>query len=212
MAFLNDVSVSEDKDKWQWAPDNSGRFSTSSFKSLFSIAPDSGQMYRLWKGGWILSKCDIFIWRAYQDRIPTRHALARRNIPVASTECILCGEANETVDHLFSICRIAASVWEKISEWVKIPPIFAFSFRDILSIHEGVGANRKTKDIIRGLIMIACWCIWKARNEKYFSSGKGCSAEIFGEVESLGYLWLKCRSIHKGIVWSEWCNSPLYML
>ncbi|XP_021996032.1 uncharacterized protein LOC110893224 [Helianthus annuus] len=192
--------------------DGAGRYSTSSFRSLFYSSSGSNQGYRLWKGGWIKSKCDIFIWRASQDRIPTRQALARRNILIVSVDCILCGADTEIVDHLFSACSIAASVWEKISDWIKIPPVFAFSFGDILSTHERVGENRKAKDIIRGLLMIACWCIWKACNEKFFSNGKGCSTEIFGEVKSIGFRWLKCRSSHKSIVWSEWCKSPMYML
>ncbi|XP_022032249.1 uncharacterized protein LOC110933327 [Helianthus annuus] len=212
LSFLNGVSISDVKDKWLWSPDGSGRFSTLSFRSLFSFASESGQRYSIWKGGWIKSKCDIFIWRASQDRIPTRQALPRRNILIDSSDCILCGEDIETVDHLFSACRIAVEVWEKISAWLKIPPLFAFSFGDIISIHESVGENRRAKDIIRGLLMIACWCIWKSRNDKFFSSGKGCGAEIFGEVKAIGFLWLKCRSINKGLVWSEWCKYSLYML
>ncbi|XP_021997684.1 uncharacterized protein LOC110894726 [Helianthus annuus] len=127
-------------------------------------------------------------------------------------DCILCGEAIESVDHLFSACKMAALVWNKLSEWAKIPPIFAFSFRDLVSIHNGDGVVRKAKDIVRGLIMVVYWCIWKAKNANFFSNGKGCSEEIFGEVKALGFLWLKCRSKHKNIVWRDWCISPLYML
>ncbi|XP_022019040.1 uncharacterized protein LOC110919072 [Helianthus annuus] len=131
------------------------------------------------------------MWRAVLDRIPTRVALRKRNISVGSDLCVLCGDGIETVDHLFSACNKSLRVWERLSEWMKIPHIYAFSIFDLLEVHKGVDGDYKAKDIVKGLILVTCWAIWKARNAKNFSDGKGDSGEFFGEVRSLGFLWLK---------------------
>ncbi|KAJ0918571.1 putative reverse transcriptase zinc-binding domain-containing protein [Helianthus annuus] len=199
-------------DKWSWTPDNSGIFSTASVKALSEEVDNSGNSVWKWKGSWIPSKCKIFIWRSNLGRIPTRNALARRDIQIDSEDCILCSDASETVDHIFSACEVSLRVWHRLSVWAKIPPIFAFSFKDLLVCHKGAGVGKKAKEIVRGLILVTCWCIWKARNDKCFSNGRGNSDEIFGEVKSLGFLWLKCRSKHRNIDWRDWCNYSLYML
>ena len=59
---------------------------------------------------WIPNKCNIFMWRANMDMIPTLHALRRRNIYVGEGMCVFCGEAEETSDHLFFACRLVDAV------------------------------------------------------------------------------------------------------
>ncbi|XP_021986391.1 uncharacterized protein LOC110882759 [Helianthus annuus] len=131
---------------------------------------------------------------------------------VNSDLCALCGEGIESVDHLFTACNISMSVWNRLSGWIKIPPIFAFSFKDLLEVHKWFDGNKSAKKIVRGLIMVTCWAIWKARNDKFFSKGRGDSNVIFGDVRSMGFLWLKCRSKNNNIGWRDWCSFPLYMM
>ncbi|XP_022036788.1 uncharacterized protein LOC110939538 [Helianthus annuus] len=161
---------------------------------------------------WLPSKCNIFIWRAALERIPTKQALVRRNIPVDSEDCVFCEEVSESVDRLFTAYSSFLWVWNRLCEWVKIPPIYAFSFKDLLDYHNSFGGNSKTKEIVRGLVVVSCWCLWKARNSKIFSNGRGDCAEIFGKVKSLSFFWLKNRSCHRDLVWREWCKFPLYMM
>ncbi|MFS8014560.1 hypothetical protein Hanom_Chr15g01345951 [Helianthus anomalus] len=49
--------------------------------------------------------------------------------------CRLCGGHEETSDHLFSACYIVAVLWNKVSAGCKIRQIFAFSFKDLLSVY-----------------------------------------------------------------------------
>ncbi|KAF5775220.1 hypothetical protein HanXRQr2_Chr13g0609681 [Helianthus annuus] len=39
---------------------------------------------------------------------------------------------------------------------------------DILEIHNFSRLCKKEKSIIKGLVMISCWCIWKGRNDLVF--------------------------------------------
>ncbi|KAJ0868411.1 putative reverse transcriptase zinc-binding domain-containing protein [Helianthus annuus] len=195
-SFLAGIVTSDAKDSWRWTLEESGIFSTSYKKAALpqvSVDPES----RMWRGGWIPAKCKIFIWRAFMDRIPTRQALARRNVAVDSESCAFCRVFSESMDHLFSGCETACAVWSWLSEWAKINLIFVFSFKDVLMLHKGASEDKRARVIIQGLIMVVCWCVWKARNNKIFSSGRGSVEEIIEEVKSLGFLWLKCRSKYR---------------
>ncbi|MFS7967212.1 hypothetical protein Hanom_Chr09g00783131 [Helianthus anomalus] len=60
-----------------------------------------------------------------------------------------------------------------------------------------IGGDKNYKVVVQGLVAIAVWCIWKARNGKMFDNGKDDSEESFGELRSLGFFWLNCRSKHR---------------
>ncbi|KAJ0935118.1 putative non-specific serine/threonine protein kinase [Helianthus annuus] len=175
-SFLRSFALSDRPDVWRWLPDESGIFSIASVKRLagnVDITADNNAWK--WKGGWIPLKVKIFIWRSSLDRIPTRTALAKRNIHLDLVVCPLCGEVPESVDHIFTACEVSASLWLRLSVWAKTPPIYAFDFKDLLSCHKGLGLGKKARDIVRGLIVVACWCLWKARNEIVFSNGREIS-------------------------------------
>ncbi|KAJ0479473.1 putative reverse transcriptase zinc-binding domain-containing protein [Helianthus annuus] len=206
------VSLSSVRDRWRWDPDDSGVFSTKSFKLLMTEGSNEEVIFSFKGCGWVPYKCKIFIWRAVLDKIPTRQALLRGNIAIESDVCILCGEASESVDHLFSGCSITTAVWNRFVEWAKLPPFSAFSFLDIMDLHKGTVGNQKAKELVRGLVMVICWTIWKYRNDKIFDNGSGESENIFKEARVLGYFWFKCRSKFRNLAWSDWCNYPMYML
>ncbi|XP_022032637.1 uncharacterized protein LOC110933739 [Helianthus annuus] len=175
-----------------------------------SLKNDGFRPFRSCK--WVPSKCNIFMWSAQLNRIPTRQALVRRNIILESAECVFCGDPTESVDHIFTGCELSDYIWNRLCAWIGIPNVFAFSFSDILNLHDNVPAEKKAKKIIFGLVIVTCWCVWKARNAKIFSGINASKEEIFGEVKSLSFFWLKNRSRFSELVWEDWCNSPLYML
>ncbi|KAJ0912318.1 putative reverse transcriptase zinc-binding domain-containing protein [Helianthus annuus] len=196
-SLLSGIFLSSNLDKWKWTADESGSFSLKSFKELHQVQVDQDAVCLVKGCNWVPFKCRIFAWRAGLDRLPTKHALARRNILSGSDECALCQETSETVDHLFSGCWVALRVWSEISSWIKVPPIFAFSFKDLMEVYNPEGSGAVQKKIVRGIIIVGCWCIWRARNKKTFDNGKGEWSEIVGEVKSLSFFWFKNRSKYK---------------
>ncbi|XP_035844280.1 uncharacterized protein LOC110927200 [Helianthus annuus] len=188
---LGGIFTASVKDKWMWKPDVSGQFSTKLFTRIALGTLNEEDLYPTKSCGWVPAKCNILIWRAALDRIPTRQALVRRNIAVESYVCALCGEVTETVDHIFTACSISLKVWNRSCVWAKLPPFFAFSFKDILDYHKSVGGDKKTKELVCGLVVVAVWCIWKARNEKIFADGRGDSEEILGSLDHLDFFLVK---------------------
>ncbi|MFS7953394.1 putative reverse transcriptase zinc-binding domain-containing protein [Helianthus anomalus] len=200
------ISLNDRKDEWIWSPDKSGSFSVKSVKHVLEGVSNNVSNYVVDWCKWVPIKCNMFVWRAELNRIPTFDALRRRGITVSDEMCPLCKMEFESVEHLFTSCVTAVVLWQKISRWCRIAPIYAFSFRDLLEVHKGSSISAKDKVIIQGIIFISCWCLWLARNRAVFSDSEIKVEGVFSEVRSLGYLWFKHRSKSSSVSWLDWCN------
>ncbi|KAJ0497884.1 putative reverse transcriptase zinc-binding domain-containing protein [Helianthus annuus] len=158
---------------------------------------------------WVPLKANIFLWKAEMNRIPTLTALTSRSIQVGTTVCKLCGHDEETSEHLFTSCFFASQVWWLVANWCKVPPIFAFSTRDLLLVHKVQRLDRRLKKVFHGIMITACWCIWKTRNGVIFSGKTAEATRTLEEIKSLSYLWIKNRSPLKDVSWKNWCNFVL---
>ncbi|XP_076881447.1 uncharacterized protein LOC143529564 [Bidens hawaiensis] len=139
-------------------------------------------------------------------RIPTWEALKQRNIRIMDSVCVIREIGIESVDHITTGCLVAAVVWEHVSRWCKIPPIFGFSVRDLLELYKTIEIGETKKEALHGIVIMACWRIRKAGNEKVFNSKVVNLEEIIGDIKSLGFLWFKNKSKNRSIEWMNWCR------
>ncbi|KAL8254078.1 hypothetical protein R6Q59_032299 [Mikania micrantha] len=49
--------------------------------------------------------------------------------------------------------------------WMKITPIYAFSYRDLMELTNSMRGDKVWKKPVQSIISISCWCLWRARNE-----------------------------------------------
>ena len=140
------------------------------------------------------------------DRIATMDALAVRNVPVETQLCSLCSDGEESADHLIISCYIAAATWQAISDWCNIPPLFAFSIKELLLVHEDNRYGKVKKAHLQAVIYTTCWCIWKERNEAIFKNKRPSVSNIVREVKSLSFLWVKNRCRGGSIDSETWSN------
>ncbi|XP_076890778.1 uncharacterized protein LOC143541995 [Bidens hawaiensis] len=174
-------------DQWVWRGDIGKDFSVAVVRRLIVEDRDVCNRYVLDRSKWIPRKCQIFIWRAVLDPIPTLEALQNRNIMMYSDICRLCDSTKETVDHLFAGCSVAYKVWSWVS-WCKVHRFFGFSIRDLVELHNIVSLSLVKKEVFQGIIFIACWRIWKARNELIYEDKPVIVEEIIEDVKVLGFL------------------------
>ncbi|KAF1860863.1 hypothetical protein Lal_00000277 [Lupinus albus] len=62
-------------------------------------------------------KVITFVWRLFQDRIPTKDALIRRGISLLNgggNLCSFCNDHLESTHHLFSTCTFTYYIWQLI--------------------------------------------------------------------------------------------------
>ncbi|KAF5795822.1 putative RNA-directed DNA polymerase [Helianthus annuus] len=206
LSSLSSVSLSNSVDEWLWSPDSSGSFSVKSVKDLIDASSCSRNWYVMDRCAWVPLKCNIFGWRADMNRLPTSDVLRSRGIAVGDGLCPLCKSEAESVVHLFCSCSVASIVWQKISWWCRIPPIYAFSFRDLLEIHRFSNVANNLKSVIHDIIITTCWCLWSARNKAVFSGIEAKVESVFSEVRSLGFLWYKYRVKDNPVSWTNWCK------
>ncbi|PWA39897.1 RNA-directed DNA polymerase, eukaryota [Artemisia annua] len=101
-SLLDTVVLSDSMDSWVWIGVGNGVFSVSAVRNLLYLDMDFSNIYVFEWCKWIPKKCNIFGWRAEMGRIPTASALRHINILIADVSCVLCGSADESVDHLFT--------------------------------------------------------------------------------------------------------------
>ncbi|XP_035830952.1 uncharacterized protein LOC118480288 [Helianthus annuus] len=139
-------------------------------------------------------------------KIPTVMALRSRNIQIEDPSCTLCHYGDETVDHLFTSCSLAVRLWSLIRYWCNTPIFLVFSFRDLLEWHNHLGKSGRAKEAIKGIIIVACWSLWNARNEKRFLNLSARVENFFSQVKAVSFLWFVNRSSHKDVTWDDWCK------
>ncbi|XP_022042384.1 uncharacterized protein LOC110945053 [Helianthus annuus] len=137
---------------------------------------------------WIPAKVNIHVWRMEMDRVPTAKALKKRNVDVSDTSCPLCHSEDESADHIFGACFVASTVWNAISSWCKIPNIIVFSLKDLLTTNLHLKDSDKKKAAVHGIIFIACWSLWRARNNIRFLNSPVRIEGIVSEIKALGFL------------------------
>ncbi|KAJ0877928.1 putative reverse transcriptase zinc-binding domain-containing protein [Helianthus annuus] len=132
--YLSSVVLSTREDYWVWSHDPREGYSVKEARRWMKGSNQSVNNLTYKWCTWVPGKCNIFMWRASLDRLSTKEALRCRNINVGDGACALCSELDETVDHLFSGCRVACGVWDAIGSWLKVPRFFVFSFSDVIQL------------------------------------------------------------------------------
>ncbi|KAJ0555729.1 putative reverse transcriptase zinc-binding domain-containing protein [Helianthus annuus] len=202
---LLEVRIVESCDSWEWIGADDKDFSVGAVKRLLNedICDAQNHLDRPEECKWIPETCNIFLWRTAMNKIATVEALRRRNIVVQEGVCALCGDGEDSVSHIFPSCFVSTVVWNHISKWGNIQSLFFFSFNDITKIHDHVGLKGDKKEAFKGIMRIACWTIWKARNKRRFDNKDVKIEEIISEIKATGFLWFKNRTRFKDISWND---------
>ncbi|XP_021995585.1 uncharacterized protein LOC110892744 [Helianthus annuus] len=100
--MLMAVKLSEKKDSRLWHGTGS-EFSVANIKAWITSTdvPVMAAQFDWCK--WITLKSNVFMWRAFLERLPTKVALIKRNIQVENNNCIFCDDSDETAEHIFMV-------------------------------------------------------------------------------------------------------------
>ena len=98
------------------------------------------------------------------------------------TTCALCGTASEDMDHLFFGCSWAIDLWQKIKVWWP-PTILTTGIDSMLHHLQKLEGPRRTKQITYAITAAVFYQIWRARNEKIFSSHLRTAQAVFKQLK-----------------------------
>ncbi|GKC31910.1 RNA-directed DNA polymerase, eukaryota, partial [Tanacetum coccineum] len=109
---------------------------------------------------WIKSipiKVNVFAWKLYLDRLPTRSNLSRRNVSLPSLACPLCDHVLEDSSHLFFGCSVAKDIQKLICRWLNLDVHPYESYEDWLSWFKSIRLGSKTKEVLEGVFYVSCF-------------------------------------------------------
>jgi hypothetical protein len=150
-------------DEWKtiW---NDGAYSSSRYyKHCFKDQKASLVFSWIWKSK-VMLRIRVFAWLMVSDRLNTRDMIRRRHWNVTDVfHYVLCPtHTTEDWQHLFFKCSFSIRIWNYLQiEWT-----------DGDSYEEVFSAARKDfgKPFFAEVVILACWHIWKQRNEAIFQN------------------------------------------
>ncbi|GJW97082.1 RNA-directed DNA polymerase, eukaryota [Tanacetum coccineum] len=116
-ALLATVTLSQSEDRWTCDLNGEGVFRVKDVRNLLDehFLPNAGVPTRWIK--YVPIKVNIFAWKVFLDRLPTRLNLAKRNVVTESLSCPLCDSVSEDTSHLLFRCNVARDVTDLICRW-----------------------------------------------------------------------------------------------
>ncbi|GJT45265.1 RNA-directed DNA polymerase, eukaryota [Tanacetum coccineum] len=160
--------------RWVWDLNGDGVFRVKDVRNLLdeTFLPKADTPTRWIKC--IPIKVNVFVWKALQDRLPTRLNLVRRNILIDSLSCPICDGEPEDSSHLFFHCCLARDVTRLVCRW------WDLGFHSFNSYTDWQGKNllfadsNPRKDVIFDEIVLRSfnWCL--ARGDKFASRSRKC--------------------------------------
>nr|GEV68877.1 RNA-directed DNA polymerase, eukaryota [Tanacetum cinerariifolium] len=148
-------------------------------------------------------KVNVFAWRVWLDRLPTRANLICRNISVLSPLCPICSTVDEDISHLLFKCELASGITRLICRWWDLSWSPMSSYSEWLSWFKNIRLYSKSKVLLEGVFYIAWWSVWNFRNHLLFSDKAPRKDVIFDDIVTRSYSWCHSRC-NISFSWSSW--------
>ncbi|KAL4556488.1 hypothetical protein LXL04_039143 [Taraxacum kok-saghyz] len=97
----------------------------------------------------------------------------------------LCGDIEESADHILVNCRLAKDIWSWLWRWVGVQDCNAASIGDILEFLNTMGGSSRKKLTLTVICYGAFWRLWLARNERSFQKRFSSASSIMDDIIAL---------------------------
>jgi hypothetical protein len=214
IALLSNIVLQDDTcDRWVWRLHSSHQYTVhSAYTHLtdhHSNINDDFVRFRWLKS--VPLKVNIFIWRLFLNRLPTKSNLHRRGVLDGSqTTCVtLCG-FNEDVDHLFFQCEHYGRIWYLVSRWLGVISVFQDNVNRHAIQFSGLGDYSKGSLLMLRIIWVATlYAIWLDRNSHIFRSNHDRLEALVEKIKLHSYWWLKSNYVLFDFDYKLWSLHPL---
>ncbi|GJW99624.1 RNA-directed DNA polymerase, eukaryota, reverse transcriptase zinc-binding domain protein [Tanacetum coccineum] len=118
--LLSSVVLSSSSNYWSWTLNCHGDFSVKSVREEidknFPITSSSSMRW----SKLLPIKLNVFAWRMFLDKLPTRINLFNRGLDIPCVLCPNCGNAVQSRNHLFFGCSMALDLFRLLGRWWNI--------------------------------------------------------------------------------------------
>ena len=128
----------------------------------------------IWKC-WAPLACKIFMWLAVQYRLWTSDRRTRYGLQDQTSNCYLCDQEEDTVDHILLQCVFSRQVWVRCIDRMGLMADLCPSYDSSLVQWWTEARKRIHKQTRKGFdtfVMLICWTLWKQRNARVFGSSQ----------------------------------------
>lgn len=109
-----------EQDTYVWIPSKAGKFMIrSSYRANIEhrLNPLSDADKQKWKVLWqstLHERHKLFLWKIMVNILPTKDRI-KCFVPLSNLNCLLCGQEEETIQHLFLECPVSIQCWGEFS-------------------------------------------------------------------------------------------------
>ncbi|GJR19676.1 RNA-directed DNA polymerase, eukaryota [Tanacetum coccineum] len=191
--YIEGTLLSNMEDRWVWDLNGEGVFRVKDVRILLDecFLPKAPTATRWVK--YVPIKINVFAWKVFLDRLPTRSNLQHRGVLVSDLLCPLCSSAQEDSSHLFFSCRLATDIVRLVCRWWNLSWTPLGSYADWLNWFNSIRLSSKVKDLLEGVLYITWWSVWMFRNQLLFSSKAPRKDVIFDDIVSRSFTWCLSR-------------------
>ncbi|GJY37837.1 RNA-directed DNA polymerase, eukaryota [Tanacetum coccineum] len=206
-SLLDSVSLSNSEDRWVCDLSGDGVFRVKDVRNLLDefFLPKSNVPTRWVK--FIPNKVNIFAWKLFLNRLPTRSNLAKRKVSIDTDVCPVCDSAQEEVAHVFFCCSLARDLTRLICRWWNLDEHLFSSYAEWLSWFNSLRLGSKLKAILEGVLYITWWSVRNFRNHLLFASTKPRKESIFDDIVLRSFSWCVARGRFT-LNWDSWLQHP----
>ena len=160
-----------------WHNSPGGRFSCKSayllaleeHEDMVRTTTISDNLIDFWRVVWkarVPSKVKLFMWRAWNNYVPTIDNLQSRGLNPTSS-CTHCGETSENLAHVLFKCSVAKDVWNRCNFGWSYDTQGAVTFQDFCQVFlENCPTEWET-------FMMILWGLWTRRNKHFHGQLNG---------------------------------------
>ncbi|GJV80315.1 RNA-directed DNA polymerase, eukaryota [Tanacetum coccineum] len=205
--YIEGTLLSNMEDRWVWDLNGEGVFRVKDVRILLDecFLPKAPTATRWVK--YVPIKINVFAWKVFLDRLPTRSNLQHRGVLVSDLLCPLCSSAQEDSSHLFFSCRLATDIVRLVCRWWNLSWTPLGSYADWLNWFNSIRLSSKVKDLLEGVLYITWWSVWMFRNQLLFSSKAPRKDVIFDDIVSRSFTLCLSRC-NCTFSWDSWLQHP----
>ncbi|GKA13730.1 RNA-directed DNA polymerase, eukaryota [Tanacetum coccineum] len=207
MGLIESTLLSNSEDRWVWDLNGDGVFRVKDVRNLLdeTFLPKADTPTRWIKC--IPIKVNVFVWKALQDRLPTRSNLVRRNILIDSLSCPICDGEPEDSSHLFFRCCLARDVTRLVCRWWDLDFHSFNSYTDWQGWFKQLRLGAKSKEVLEGVFYVSWWSLWNFWNHLLFADSNPRKDVIFDEIVLRSFNWCLARG-NRTLNWVSWLQHP----
>lgn len=152
-------------------------------------------------------KINVFAWKVFIDRLPTRSNSQHRGVQVLDSLCPICSSTQEDSSHLFFSCSLVTDVVRLVCRWWNLSWSPLGSYSDWLIWFNSIRLSSKVKGLLEGVFSVSWWSVWIFRNQLLFSTQVPRKDVIFDDIVSRSFTWCHSRC-NRIFSWDSWLQHP----